>query len=163
MIASRREFLAGFGSLLAAPAIVRADSLMKLHHIPERYATVWGVGHDYEVIELALWKPTLAIEFGISEHMYKFREVTDWVYSAPVGTLYRPLPRVNPTQAYFEEERRKLAEWGQDSVFTWADYDLNEAEKQFAARKISRELAAAYGKIGVCDGTTFVHKLNIVT
>ena len=163
MIASRRGFLAGFGSLLAAPAIVRADSLMKLHHIPERYATVWGVGHDYEVIELALWKPTSAIEFGISEHMYKFREVTDWVYTAPVGTLDRPLPRVNPTQAYFEEERRKLAEWGQDSVFTWADYDLNEAEKQFAARKISRELAAAYGKIGVCDGTTFVHKLNIVT
>jgi hypothetical protein len=111
MIASRRGFLARFGSLLAAPAIVRADSLMKLHHIPERYATVWGVGHDYEVIELALWKPTSAIEFGISEHMYKFREVTDWVYTAPVETLDRPLLRISPTQAFFEEERRKMAEW----------------------------------------------------
>jgi hypothetical protein len=167
MIASRRNFLAGFGSLLAAPAVVRADSLMKLHHIPERWATVWGIGHDYEVIEHVLWEPTSVAQFGgpacHGGHIEKFLEITDWVYAAPVGTLDRPLPRVNPTQAYFEEERRKLAEWGQDSVFTWADYDLNEAEKQFAARKISRELAAAYGKIGVCDGTTFVHKLNIVT
>ena len=144
MIASRRGFLAGFGSLLAAPAIVRADSLMKLHHIPERWATVWGVGHDYGVIELALWKPTSAIEFGISEHMYKFREVTDWVYTAPVGALDRPLPRVNPTQAYFEEERRKLRDSGESYGSFWVKHDLENAEKEYAARKESRELASKY-------------------
>jgi hypothetical protein len=79
--------------------------------------------------------------------MHKFLEVTDWAYTASVGTLDRPLPRVNPTQAYFEEERRKLAECGQDTVFTWSDYDLNKAEKQYAARKTSRERASQYQEI----------------
>ena len=152
MITSRRNFLAGFGSLLAAPAIVRPDSLMKLHHIPERWATVWGVGHDCEVIELVLWKPTSAIEFGISEHCYKFKEITDWVYTAPMGSLDKPLPRVNPTQAYFEEERRKLRERGEDGSSIWSGYDLAKAEKAAVARKESREWAAQYQETILRDG-----------
>ena len=144
MQASRRGFLTGLASLVAAPAVVRSDSLMKLHQIPERYATVWGVGHDYEVIELALWKPTSAIEFGISEHVHKFREVTDWVYTNPVSFLERPVPRINPTQAYFEEERRKLRESGEGYGSLWNGYDLNRAEREYAARKESRERAAKH-------------------
>lgn len=144
MLASRRGFLAGFGSLLAAPAIVRADSLMKLHHIPERYATVWGVGHDYEVIEHVLWEPTSAGAFGSSQHMHKFLEVTDWVYTAPVGILDRPLPRINLTQAFFEEQRRELVDWGKFNVDMITDYNLERAEKQYASRKASREQAARY-------------------
>ena len=148
MIASRRGFLAGFGSLLAAPAIVRADSLMKLHHIPERWATVWGVGHDYEVIEHVLWEPTSVAQFGgpacLGGHIEKFLEVTDWVYNAPVQPIDRPLPRVNPTQAYFEEERRKLRERGEDGPSRWSGYDLEKAEKKAVSRKESREWAAQY-------------------
>ena len=148
MIASRRGFLAGFGSLLAAPAIVRADSLMKLHHIPERWATVWGVGHDCEVIEHILWEPTSVAQFGAAAchggHIEKFQEVTDWVYAAPVGVLERPLPRVNPTQAFFEEERRKLAACGENGTSMWTGYDLELAEKKAASRKASREWAAQY-------------------
>jgi hypothetical protein len=147
MQASRRGFLTGLASLVAAPAVVRADSLMKLHQIPERYATVWGVGHDYEVIELALWKPTSAIEFGISEHVHKFREVTDWVYTNPVSFLERPVPRINPTQAYFEEERRKLRESGEGYGSLWNKYDLAGAEREYTARKESRELAARHQSV----------------
>ena len=151
MIASRRGFLAGFGSLLAAPAIVRADSLMKLHHIPERWATVWGVGHDYEVIEHVLWEPTSVAQFSGAAcnggHIEKFLEVTDWVYSAPVGTLDRPLPRVNPTQAYFEEERRKLRDSGESYGSFWVKHDLERAEKEYAARKTSRERAAKHQSV----------------
>ena len=147
MQASRRGFLTGLASLVAAPAIVRADSLMKLHHIPERWATVWGVGHDYEVIEHVLWEPTSAGAFGSSQHMHKFLEVTDWAYNAPVGALDRPLPRVNPTQAYFEEERRKLHESGESYGSLWNGYDLNRAERQYAARKTSRERAAKHQSV----------------
>ena len=94
MIASRRNFLAGFGSLLAAPAVVRADSLMKLHHIFERWATVWGVGWDFEIVEVPLWKPMSVAQFGGSEcvggHIDKFREVTDWVYTNPSVSSVAP-------------------------------------------------------------------------
>jgi hypothetical protein len=119
---------------------------MKLHRIPERYATVWGIGHDYEVIEHVLWEPTSVAQFGgpacHGGHIEKFLEVTDWVYTAPVGTLDRPVPRVNPTQAYFEEERRKLRESGEGYGSLWNGYDLNRAEREYAARKESRERAA---------------------
>ena len=144
------------GGLIAAPAVIAADKLMPVHVIPERYATVWGVGHNCEVIELALWKPTSAIEFGISEHMYKFQEVTDWVYTKPVSFLDRPLPRVNPTQSYFEEERRKLREHGEDGASMWPGYDLAKAEKKAVARKESREWAAQYQETILRDGHSTV-------
>jgi hypothetical protein len=151
MQASRRGFLTGLVSLVAAPAIVRADSLMKLHHIPERWATVWGVGHDYEVIEHVLWEPTSAAQFSGAAcnggHIEKFLEITDWVYTKPMGSLDRPLPRVNPTQAYFEEERRKLRERGEDGPSMWSGYDLAKAEKKAVARKESREWAAKHQSV----------------
>ena len=112
MIASRRGFLAGIGSLLAAPAIVRADSLMKLHHIPERWATVWGVGHDCEVIEHVLWEPMSVAQFSGSEciggHIDKFREVTDWVYTNPPAPLSHVMQRANPIHAWFNNERKAI-------------------------------------------------------
>ena len=51
---TRRTFLIGAVSTIAAPAVVKAESLMKVYSLPERYATVWGVGHDLEVIEHAV-------------------------------------------------------------------------------------------------------------
>ena len=94
MITSRRGFLSGLAGAIFAPAIVRADSLMKLHQIPERWATVWGVGWDYEVVEVPLWKPMSVGPFGASEclggHIDKFREVTDWVYTNPPASITPP-------------------------------------------------------------------------
>ena len=94
MITSRRGFLSGLAGAIFAPAIVRADSLMKLHQIPERWATVWGVGWDYEVVEVPLWEPMSVAQFGGSEclggHIDKFREVTDWVYTNPPASLTPP-------------------------------------------------------------------------
>jgi hypothetical protein len=84
MIASRRGFLAGITSFVCAPAIVRAESLMKLHQIPERFATVWGVGHDLEVIEHVVWTPKDAFLFARHNALDKFREVTDVVYTHPL-------------------------------------------------------------------------------
>jgi hypothetical protein len=124
---------------------------MKLHHIPERYATVWGIGHDYEVIEHVLWEPTSVAQFSGAAcnggHIEKFLEVTDWVYSAPVGILDRPLPRINPTQAFFEEQRRELVDWGKFNVDMITDYNLERAEKEYAARKTSRERAAKHQSV----------------
>jgi len=114
MIASRRGFLAGFGSLLAAPAIVRADSLMKLHQIPERWATVWGVGWDLEVVEVPLWKPMSVAQFGGSEclggHIEKFREVTGWVYTHPEPPLPQVMQRANPIHTWFNNQRKTLVD-----------------------------------------------------
>ena len=86
MIASRRNFLSGLFSLVAAPAVVRADSLMPVHTIPERYATVWGVGHDLEVVEHVIWTPKDAWRFARYNNggLEKFREVTDVVYTTPI-------------------------------------------------------------------------------
>jgi hypothetical protein len=129
---------------------------MKLHHIPERWATVWGVGHNCEVIEHVLWEPTSAGAFGSSRAVQKFLEVTDWVYTKPVSFLDRPLPRVTPTQAYFEEERRKLRENGEDEASMWSGYDLAKAEKKAVARKESREWAAQYQETILRDGHSTV-------
>jgi len=75
------------GGLIAAPAVIAADKLMPVHVIPERWATVWGVGWDLEVVEVPLWKPMSVAQFGGPEclggHIEKFREVTDWIYTNP--------------------------------------------------------------------------------
>jgi hypothetical protein len=118
MIASRRGFLAGVGSILAAPAIVRADSLMKLHHIPERYATVWGVGHDLEVVEHVIWTPKEALNFARfgRNGIDKFLEVTDVVYTkpqAPLTPMYRPKDwqqRKTAAQEWFVKERKAIVD-----------------------------------------------------
>jgi len=122
MIASRRNFLAGFGSLLAAPAIVRADSLMKLHQIPERWATVWGVGWDFEVVEVPLWKPMSVAQFGGDEcvggHINKFREVTDWIYTNPPPPLAAQsnhwTERPKPKTKYFSPNLKEREMWYSD-------------------------------------------------
>jgi len=114
VIASRRGFLTGLTSLFAAPAIVRADSLMKLHQIPERWATVWGVGWDFEVVEVPLWKPISVAQFGGSEcvggHIDKFREVTEWVYTKPEASMAPILHRSNPARDWFAKERRAIVD-----------------------------------------------------
>jgi len=74
------------GGLIAAPAVIAADKLMPVHVIPERYATVWGVGWDLEVVEHVVWTTNDALMF--SRHwdsgLGKFREVTDVVYTNPL-------------------------------------------------------------------------------
>lgn len=115
MQASRRGFLTGLVSLVAAPAIVRAESLMKLHQIPERYATVWGVGHDFEVVEHVIWTHKDAWNFARFGNggIDKFREVTEVVYTNPI----KPLPAVSsnhwvnrPTamQDWFANQRKAI-------------------------------------------------------
>jgi hypothetical protein len=81
---TRRFVLCG---LIAAPAVVKAENLMKVYSLPERYATVWGVGHDLEVIEHVVWSPAEALRFARGP-LYKFREVTDVIY----GFDMPPLP-----------------------------------------------------------------------
>jgi hypothetical protein len=82
---SRRFVLTG---IVAAPAVITYDNLMHVHPLPQRYATVWGVGHDLEVIEHVLWEPISVAGFGSSPAIDKFREVTDWEYGFPVDPLY---------------------------------------------------------------------------
>ena len=116
MQASRRGFLTGMASLFAAPAIVRADSLMKLHHIPERWATVWGVGWDFEVVEVPLWEPMSVAQFGGSEcvggHIDRFREVTDWVYTNPLVSSVAPTqyPHWHDRDHYINDPINRFAE-----------------------------------------------------
>jgi len=86
---TRRTFILGAGSLVAAPAIVKAENLMKVYSLPTRYATVWGVGHDLEVIEHVVWSPAEALQFAQGP-LYKFREVTDVVYGFDMPSL--PVP-----------------------------------------------------------------------
>jgi len=104
MATSRRGFLAGIIGAVCAPAIVRADSLMKLHQIPERWATVWGVDWGFEVIEVPLWKPMSAAQFGgpacQGGHIEKFREVTDWIYTNPPAPLKITAPSQFPIRLH---------------------------------------------------------------
>jgi hypothetical protein len=85
---TRRFVLTG---LIAAPAVIAADKLMPVHSLPKRYATVWGVGHDLEVVEHVIWEPTSVMAFGMSDDMDKFREVTAWEYGFPVEPLPKPV------------------------------------------------------------------------
>lgn len=98
---TRRTFLIGAGSIIAAPAVVRAESLMRVYSLPQRYATVWGVGHDLEVIEHVVWSQADALLFARGP-LYKFREVTDVVY----GFDMPPLPA--PAQSHWTEREPVL-------------------------------------------------------
>ena len=69
---------------------------MAVHSLPQRYATVWGVGHDLEVVEHVIWEPTSVMAFGASDAIDQFREVTAWEYGFPVD----PLPKVESNHWY---------------------------------------------------------------
>lgn len=85
---TRRFVLTG---LVAAPAVIMADKLMPVHSLPERYATVYGVGWDLEVIEHPIWEPMSAAYFGGTRAIDQFREVTDFVYNFPIEPIARPV------------------------------------------------------------------------
>jgi hypothetical protein len=92
---TRRFVLSG---LITAPAVIAADKLMPVHSLPQRYATVWGVGHDLEVVEHVIWEPTSIMAFGMSDSMDRFREVTAWEYGFPVKPMPKPINwRIDPT------------------------------------------------------------------
>jgi len=87
---TRRFVLTG---LVAAPAVIAADKLMKVCSIPaiydQPYGTVYGVGWDLEVVEFQVWTKQEAInfaKFGIGG-IDLFREVTDIVYHVPMEPL----------------------------------------------------------------------------
>jgi hypothetical protein len=82
---TRRFVLTG---LVAAPAVIAADKLMMVHSLPERYATVYGVGWDLEVIEHPIWQPMSVAYFGGTPAIDQFREVTAFVHAFPV----KPMP-----------------------------------------------------------------------
>ena len=81
---TRRFVLTG---LVAAPAVIAADKLMKVHSMPERYATVYGVGWDLEVIEHPIWQPMSVAHFGGTPAIDQFREVTAFVHAFPVESM----------------------------------------------------------------------------
>lgn len=86
---TRRAALIG---LIAAPAVVRAESLMKVYSLPQRYATVWGVGHDLEVIEHVVWDQKGALGFARPwGPIEKFREITAVVYDFDMPPLPPPI------------------------------------------------------------------------
>lgn len=90
MLIDRRFVLTG---LISAPAVIAADRLMPVRSIVQRYATVYGVGHDFEVIEWIAWDVQDALRFARSlEGVYKFREITDIVYGFPMPPLPTPAP-----------------------------------------------------------------------
>ncbi len=93
---TRRFVLSG---LVAAPAVIAADKLMPVHSLPKRYATVWGVGHDLEVVEHVVWDQQGALDFWkFNGGIDKFREVTDIVYGFKMPPLPKPATwRINPT------------------------------------------------------------------
>ena len=127
---SRRNVLTGLTSLFAAPAIVRANSLMKLHQIPERYATVWGVGHNLEVVEHVIWTPNDALMFARYNALDKFREVTEVVYTNqlpwPLASSNHWVERVHPAKAFFDLERSKLAGSIYEPIPTVGFHELKE-------------------------------------
>ena len=91
---TRRFVLTG---LIAAPAVIAAEKLMPVHSLPQRYATVWGVGHDLEVVEHVVWDQQGALDFHkFGGGIDKFREVTDIVY----GFKMPPLPKVESNHWY---------------------------------------------------------------
>lgn len=92
---TRRFVLSG---LVAAPAVIAADRLMKVHSLPQRYATVWGISHDLEIIEHPIWEPISVAAFGGSRAIEQFREVTEWEWGFPM----EPVPPAfkNPRGAY---------------------------------------------------------------
>lgn len=83
---TRRFVLTG---MIAAPAVIAADRLMPVRTIVQRYATVYGVGHDLEVVEWIAWDVNDALRFATTRGgIDQFREVTDVVY----GFDMPPLP-----------------------------------------------------------------------
>ena len=100
---TRRFVLTG---LIAAPAVIAADKIMPVHSLPKRYATVWGVGHDLEVVEHVIWEPTSVMAFGMSDHMDKFREVTAWEYGFPIKPAKRYYDPDFAAHWYFQPETK---------------------------------------------------------
>ena len=87
--------------MIAAPVVIAADRLMPVRSIVQRYATVYGVGWDFEVVEHVAWNVEDALKFanfrggGID----KFREITDVVYEVSMPPLPTPAPMSNWSKA----------------------------------------------------------------
>jgi hypothetical protein len=130
---TRRFVLTG---LVAAPAVIAADKLMMVHSLPERYATVYGVGWDLEVIEHPIWQPMSVAYFGGTPAIDQFREVTAFVHAFPVvplgwsphnsgylkryGTSYGIPAETISTAAYGKhavaERTKQIAQWHPETV-----------------------------------------------
>jgi hypothetical protein len=123
---TRRFVLTG---LIAAPAVIAADKLMKVHSLPERYATVYGVGWDFEVIEHPIWHPMSVAYFGGTPAIDQFREVTAFVHAFPV----EPMPETYNNSAYL---KRYGATFGipAETISTreYGEHAIKERTKQIA-------------------------------
>ena len=86
------------GGLVAAPAVVKFENIMRVYSLPERYATVWGVGHNLEVIEHVVWSKENALMFA-KRQLYNFREVTDVIYEFDMP----PIP--DPVQSHWTQRQ----------------------------------------------------------
>lgn len=129
---SRRFFL---GGLISAPAVIAADKLMPVRSIVKPWATVYGVGWDYEVVEIPVWSPMSASQFGAASchggHIEKFREVTSWVYSTAPPPLPPVIQRANPIHTWFANERKAIV----DETTGFTNVTGFDALKEFKAKQ----------------------------
>jgi hypothetical protein len=129
---SRRFFISG---IVMTSAVASASQFLPVEW-PKPYATVYGVGWDFEVVEFQVWTQQDALNFanfgrgGIS----RFREVTEVVYHVPM----EPLPKTyyNTGGAYAIDPSIKWAKTVtvQDDGFTnivhpYALYDWQDKQR----------------------------------
>jgi hypothetical protein len=123
---TRRFVLTG---LVAAPAVIAVDKLMKVHSLPERYATVYGVGWDLEVIEHPIWQPMSVAYFGGTPAIDQFREVTAFVHAFPI----EPMPETYNNSAYLKRYGTTFGIPAETiSTHKYGEHAVKERTKQIA-------------------------------
>ena len=161
---TRRFFISG---IVFTSAVASASQFLPVEW-PKPYATVYGVGWDFEVVEHEVWTQQDALKFAKfgSGWIDRFREVTEVVYRVPM----EPLPETyrNPRGAYAIDPSVKWAKTVtvQDNGFTnivgfkaiwdwqnslrpdvarvYGDWDCEWAREQALAEQDYKANAAAY-------------------
>lgn len=127
---TRRFFISGIVTTAAAAS---ASTIIPAVG-PQLYATVYGVGWNFEPIAHELYEPMSVAHFGGTRAIDKFREVTEWVYAFEV----EPLPKTyyNTGGAYAIDPSIKWAKTVtvQDDGFTnivhpYALYDWQDKQR----------------------------------
>jgi hypothetical protein len=139
---NRRFVLAG---LVAAPAVVSISNIMPVRSIIQRYATVWGVGHDLDVIEHVVWSQEEAAAFARPRGpIDKFREVTDVVYNFDMPSLprnpFNGYPTWTPTQPHKSMTTPVVKDDGFTSITTFGHLrDFRESQRPDLGNILSKE------------------------
>jgi len=156
MLISRRFVLTG---MISAPAVIAADRLMPVRSIVKRYATVYGVGHDLEVIEWIAWSSEDALRFAnLRGPIEMFREVTDIVYGFDMPPLPEPATGVHQEKQVDPISAANVAVEVQSNGFSnvtsysklneWRDSLRPDYDGHLDHRWVQEQLAA-YRKFGI--------------